>query len=249
MATREEIREAALLLGLDEGMQLDMKALRSAYTKFAHEWHPDVATKNGVSAEGANAKMAAGNKAFAMLKKAIEDEGGAILIPTEQQARPDPTPAPEPQEYQGPRPEAHEWRYDPDEPNPDVSDGAASAHEHRSEWHEAFEDIVQPVNQTPFWTASVPAKTLRIINLLIEAFFIYLVIESFKSHPVLTPLMFPFLFGITWLYRMVARIVLEIADAFSSVALVLDVAIVAFIWWRYGTLLSAIFGPFFQSLG
>lgn len=91
--TKEEITalcDSAELLGIGLGETIDQKALRRAYTKFAHEWHPDVAGKRGVPLEESNAMMAKGNSAHATLKKAIDGGEGEYTIPE----RPDPDPEP-----------------------------------------------------------------------------------------------------------------------------------------------------------
>lgn len=74
----DEIREAAKLLGLAE--RFDEKDARQAYSTYVRRWHPDVAAKQGVGEQEANDRMAAGNKAYAVVKDALSKNGGAYTL-------------------------------------------------------------------------------------------------------------------------------------------------------------------------
>lgn len=78
-ASVDEIREAAKTLGLPD--RIDEQSARQAYSAYIRKWHPDVAMKQGISADEANKRAAEGNKAYTVIKAVLAENGGSYEIP------------------------------------------------------------------------------------------------------------------------------------------------------------------------
>lgn len=255
---QEEIWEAILTLGLDGEDTLDAKTVRRAYATYARQWHPDIATQRGVSEEVANRRMAEGNNASSVLKKAIDDNGGSykVVIPSNGNTQEDPTP----KTSRDDQPCGDYWQThtttshhaDSTEQTQDSatsanaktsvpSDNPANRTNYPAWWQEMLGDIFKSVGGGyPFRMASLPVKILRLLNLSIELFFLYLLVRSAIAHPILTVLIIPILLFEAWVYRGIARIVFQIAELSDGIALALDIALIAGIAYRYGSLIVAV---------
>ncbi len=278
-----ELREAAELLGIPE--EYDEEMLRKAYKKYVHDWHPDVATKRGVSPEDANRKMTDGNKAQAVLKRALGKSGQSFRIPSM------PT-EPEPDANRGEpssrgtasgtartrtstrgttRNQTHtqtrnyadyddddedDWVYgsgsrgdDEDRGSQEKATTGGATTQGGSTFWQMFDDMTEPVSNTPIKLTSFPVKILR---LLLKGFEIgavllvlLLVVESVVPEPgtdygdglvgviflkalSLLPALIVWLGGLfvgLWAYREASRLILDFADISDGIATALDVAV------------------------